>query len=667
MLPVLALLSSTPSMQASQRAEAPLEHEEVHPQRLLLRVEPRRARASMESLRPDLALRELWNLPQIGWRAVEVPEGRLAETKAALEEDPAVLEACFDPRRELAHIPNDTLWPGMWHMPQIKAHLAWDTEKGDPGVVVAIMDTGIDVTHPDLAANVWVNAGEIPGNLLDDDGNGYVDDRNGYDFAYFDSTPDDVFGHGTACAGIVAAVQDNALGVTGVAPLCRVAAVKAALDTGYFYASANVPALVYCADMGFRVISCSFYSDEVVPAERDAVRYCGEQGVLPVVSAGNDNSVLPFYPAAYPQSLSVGATIDSADNHAYFSNWGTWVNVAAPGWAISTTVPGASYTTGFAGTSGSCPHVSGIAALLFAANPLATNESVRAAIEDSAVLLNQSPYGKWTNYGRVDADAALDRILGLTTGSVPARLLFAAPCGGERPRVATATLGQNRNRDVVPLEVCGVGFEAPNTMEILSGASALAIFAQERRSVRALLPSEPSSAFQLERNGALVGSWTWESGPGLLYAATDACTEDTLGSQALGGWSELYRQDGTLFTCTENSSAQIYCEFAVRKVHVRDIRRVTLEFRRDYDGMNAGPVETLELYDWSSFSYPYGSWVTLSSGPAPTSSFQTLTVDLPGDPDVYRDEEGTFYLRLTTTNAGASGLLKVDLLRLRVR
>jgi hypothetical protein len=660
MLPLLLTLS------ALQRA-AHTEPLRVHPQRLLVRAEPSLAEHSLAALRPDLGLAELWNLPQIGWRALEVPAGLLNETKAALEADARILEVTFDPLSRLAHVPNDPFYGGMWHMPQIKAHLAWDTEKGDASVVIAIMDTGIEVSHPDLAANVWVNPGEVAGNLVDDDLNGYVDDVNGYDFAYVDSDPADGHGHGTACAGIVAAVQDNALGVTGVAPHCRVAAVKAALDTGYFYASANVPAFVYCADMGFDVISCSFYSDEVVPAERDAVRYCAANDVLVVVAAGNENSVHPFYPAAYPQALSVGATIDAADNHAYFSNFGTWVNVAAPGWALSTTIPGASYTTGFAGTSGACPHVAGVAGLLRAANSSASAEDVRAAIEDTSVLLDQPPYGKWTNHGRVDADAALDRILGITSGSVPARLLFAAPCGGERPKIARADLGRRRNQDGVALEVCGVGFESPNTMEVRSGGVPLGLVAQERHAVRAALPANPAAGFELRRNGGLVGSWTWEGGPGLLYAATDGCTEDTAGSQALGGWAELYRADGALFTCTEDTSAEIYCEFAVRKVHLAHLRRLTLEFTRDYDGMNPGALETIELYDWSSYSYPYGTWVTLSSATAPTAGFAALTLDVPGNPNAYRDEEGTFYLRLTTTNAGAAGLLKADMLRLRAR
>src|SRR6185295_7407802 len=166
------------------------------------------------------------------------------------------------------------------------ADVAWDTLKGAPTVRVAVMDTGLDYTHPDLAANVWTNPGEIPSNGIDDDSNGYIDDVHGYDFAYNDSDPNDNFGHGTSCAGLVAARQDNGIGVTGVAPLCQLVGVKAALDSGYFYDSANVPALLYCADMGFQVISMSFYSDGVTPAEGDAINYCWNHGVLPVAAAG---------------------------------------------------------------------------------------------------------------------------------------------------------------------------------------------------------------------------------------------------------------------------------------------------------------------------------------------------------------------------------------------
>ena len=165
----------------------------------------------------------------------------------------------------------------------------------------------------------------------------------------------------------------------------------------------------------------------------------------------------------------------------------------------------------------------------------------------------------------------------------------------------------------------------------------------------------------------LVQAWTRDRGPGLVYAATDASTDDTLGSQAAGAWRELYREDGTSFYCTADTSARIRCEFAVRAVRVADIGWLTLEFTRCYAGMLTNPVETIELYDWSSGSYPYGSWLTLSSTAAPIGTDTLLSTVVPGDANQYRDVEGTYYLRVTTTDAGPAGLLSADMLRLRVQ
>src|SRR5436190_4495530 len=183
MLFALGLLLATPALQNTQIADSP----RVHPRRLLLRVDPHFDRIKLDTLRSDLGLRELWNLPQIGWRAVQVPAGALNETKARLAADPAVLEVEFDTRRQLAYTPNDPMYPSQWHMNQIKANVAWDRQKGSASVVVAVVDTGIELTHPDLVGSLWTNPGEIAGNGIDDDGNGYVDDVHGYDFAYFDS------------------------------------------------------------------------------------------------------------------------------------------------------------------------------------------------------------------------------------------------------------------------------------------------------------------------------------------------------------------------------------------------------------------------------------------------------------------------------------------------
>jgi hypothetical protein len=313
-----------------------------------VKVKPDASPRDVEALHHALGARVLRDIPQIRWQVLEVPRGKRDELRALYASETALFEhAELDRGRKPAYVPNDPMWPGMNHLVNIGVDIAWNTERGDPSIVIGVIDTGLETTHPDLAANVWTNPGEIAGNGLDDDQNGYVDDVHGYDFAYNDPIPNDVFGHGTACAGIIAAVQDNNLGVTGIAPLCRIAGIKTAIDSGYLYDSANVPGMIYCADQGFSVISMSFYSDDVTLAERDAIDYCWDHNVVPVAAAGNDARVFPYYPAAYENVISVAA-LDPALNKAGFSNWGTWVDVAAPGLSVSTTTTGGGYTTGFA-------------------------------------------------------------------------------------------------------------------------------------------------------------------------------------------------------------------------------------------------------------------------------------------------------------------------------
>ena len=210
----------------------------------------------------------LTDLPQIGWQIVGVDPARFEEIRQAYAHSALVSRVEPDHAYRLAHIPNDPYWPGMWNLMHIHADTAWDITRGSSTVKVAVIDTGLETSHPDLAANVWTNPGEIPGNGIDDDGDGLVDDVRGWDFVNNDPVPDDLFGHGTACAGIIAAVQDNNLGVTGIAPLVKVVSLKACNDSGYLFDSYVVPALIYAADRGCQVISMSFYGDQVTPAER---------------------------------------------------------------------------------------------------------------------------------------------------------------------------------------------------------------------------------------------------------------------------------------------------------------------------------------------------------------------------------------------------------------
>lgn len=255
----------------------------------------------------------------------------------------------------------------------IDAPEAWTYTTGSAEVTVAVIDTGVDYTHPDLAANMWFNPGEIAGNGLDDNGSGFIDDVHGYDFVNNRGSPMDDHNHGTHCAGTIAAVGDNALGITGVAWEARIMALKFLDSRGSGVLSDAVRAIDYAIAHGAHIINASFGGPGFAPALEEAIARAGEAGILFVAAAGNssnDNAVTPMYPAAYdlPNLIAVAAT-NHLDERAPFSNYGqTTVHLGAPGQAIFSTVRNAGYQN-MSGTSMAAPHVAGAAALLLARNP----------------------------------------------------------------------------------------------------------------------------------------------------------------------------------------------------------------------------------------------------------------------------------------------------------
>ena len=298
-------------------------------------------------------------------------------------------------------VPNDANYSELWGLDNtgqtggtadadIDAPEAWDTTTGSNNVVVAVMDTGVDYTHEDLAANMWVNPGEIASDGIDNDGNGYIDDVYGIDAYNHDSDPMDDHGHGTHVSGTIAAVGDNSIGVVGVNWAAQLMAIKIGSAAGYVSTSAAIEGINYMTMMktqfGVNVVVDNHswggygYSSALLTAIEESV----DAGILFVAAAGNDainNDSIPAYPASYPSDgiISVAAT-DHDDALAWFSNYGhSSVDIGAPGVNIYSTLPGNSY--GYRdGTSMAAPHITGAAALAFARNPQASLADIRAAI-----------------------------------------------------------------------------------------------------------------------------------------------------------------------------------------------------------------------------------------------------------------------------------------------
>ena len=363
---------------------------------------------------------------------VRLPEGMsVAEAVSLYMEDPLVEYA--EPnykRRLLATFPNDAYFPQQWSLhnegqtmnavPDADMDMpeAWDVSTGSRDFVVAVIDTGADYSHPDLGLNIWINTAETPDNGVDDDGNGYIDDTRGWDFPADDNDPLDDHGHGTHVSGIIGALGNNGIGVSGVNWLVRIMVLDAMSPDGYLYDSDIVEATYYAADNGADVINASYGGYAYSQSAYDAIDYARGKGVLFVAAAGNEtnnNDLYPMYPASYdlPNIISVAAS-DQDDQLASFSNYGaTTVDVAAPGNHTLSTTPTYFYPLGYdtwEGTSMASPHVAGLAALLMDYYRNFTIYQIKALIETFVDRLPQLS-GYVATGGRVNANDAIRSLL----------------------------------------------------------------------------------------------------------------------------------------------------------------------------------------------------------------------------------------------------------------
>jgi len=389
---------------------------------------------------------------------ITLPEGvDVEQAVAELKGDADVEYAQLNYLNKMYMVPNDPYYHSraswaqgyddLWGIKKMGCKDAWDISQGQ-GVVVAVIDSGIDYTHEDLATNIWVNPGEdINGNGIiddndfngvDDDGNGFVDDIRGWNFSDDNNSPDDYYGHGTHCAGTIAAVGNNGIGVIGVAPKSKIMPVRI---FPYAYDDVCASAIKYAADNGAKVLSNSWSStmrNLTDPVVEDAIDYAYEKDCTIVFAAGNDDDDVAYYsPANYSKTITVAA-IDHTDKKASFSNHGLLVDVAAPGVDIlslraegtdmygdGSHIVGEKYYRAN-GTSMACPHIAGVAALIKSAYPEFSNEDIAKVLRSSVSTLGLS--STYFGSGIIDAEKAL---------------------GVTRPITADATIGYPAYNEII--------------------------------------------------------------------------------------------------------------------------------------------------------------------------------------------------------------------------
>lgn len=314
--------------------------------------------------------------------------------------------------------PNDERFgnAGLDYFSIINAQAAWDITQGDSSVVVAIVDTGTDWQHEDLASRVWFNPGESgldenqnprSSNGIDDDGNGFIDDVHGWDFLGNDPDPSPGSStHGTHVAGIAAAATNNGIGVSSLGFNLRYMPIR----IGDISLPFSWEGVIYAAENGADVINMSWGSPRFSITGEEVVRFAREQGAVLIAASGNDGNQTVFYPAGYPEVIAVSA-IDETENKATFSDFGTFVDIAAPGNNILSTLPGNQYGTS-SGTSMAAPIVSALAGLLKSAHPEWNNAQIEANIRRSGRPLASSTFeNQLLGHGIINAEAALSPAL----------------------------------------------------------------------------------------------------------------------------------------------------------------------------------------------------------------------------------------------------------------
>jgi hypothetical protein len=380
---VLAFALATPLVTAFSAPTAPSNGSPVlgsgtQSGTLLVRFRSDSSRSAASAALAAAGAREIGRLDQISTRVVGAAAGQsTAGLRQALAANPAVEYIEDDDTAQVTLTPDDTYWSNEWFETKVRADRAWNITTGTGGPVIAVLDTGVKASLAEFSGRI------LPG----------------YDFVNNDADPADDMGHGTKVSGVVAALGNNTMGIAGTCWDCRILPVKVADLNGNVTWANAAAGLIWATDNGAKVVNMSFGKSTGSSTMAAAVDYAHSHGVVVIAAAGNEGNTAKFYPAAYAGVLSVAATT-STDSLYSWSTRGTWVKLSAPGCSW-TTFRNGTYGS-FCGTSASAPLVAGIAGLVLAYKPDATQTQVEDALRTTAVNINVNVGG-----GRVDAYAAV--------------------------------------------------------------------------------------------------------------------------------------------------------------------------------------------------------------------------------------------------------------------
>jgi len=375
------------------------ERESIVPGRVLIKLKPGTPETLLSSVLSSPEVKVIGEIEKLNVKILAVPPGEEEAWIKRLEAEPFIEYAEYDRRVKALFTPNDYYWDFQWNMVKIKAHKAWDVTTGSPDVIIAIIDTGVDLDHPEFLGKI------VPGK----------------NFITPALPPDDDHGHGTHVAGIAAALGNNGQGVAGVAWGAKIMPLKVLDAEGNGKDSDVAAAIIYAVEHNAKVLNMSLGGYGSTQTLADAVAYAYNKGCLLVAATGNDGKNEVMYPAAYPEVIAVAAT-NKYNGVTWYSNYGPEVEVAAPGgggsnWIIST-YRGGGYAYS-SGTSMATPHVAGLGALIWSMRPDLSNVQVRNLITSSAMDLSPAGWDEYSGYGLIDVTSSLPptlevRPLGIT-------------------------------------------------------------------------------------------------------------------------------------------------------------------------------------------------------------------------------------------------------------